>query len=282
MIVYPNCKINIGLRILDKRSDGYHNIETICVPISWHDILEVLPCSELIFSYQGLTISGKSDQNLCVKAFQLLQKDYPQQVKGAYIHLHKRIPMGAGLGGGSADAAYALVALNKLYHLQLNTSDLLKYAQLLGSDVPLFLHNTAQFCYEKGEKTRSINLFIPYPIIVIYPAIYSDTRLAYQSIIYQNHEGKSLLNDITTLPIEKWREYIHNDFEVSVGKEYAQIIEVKNKMYAYGALYASMSGSGSAVYGIFQDLKSIKKIIREIPKEYLYHIQMKGYINSCS
>lgn len=273
MILYPNCKINIGLRILHKRPDNYHNLETICIPIGWCDTVEVLPQNSLSFTYQGLPIQGNKEDNLCVKAVKILQKDYPNQVKGAKIHLHKRIPMGAGLGGGSADAAYILMAINQLYNLNLSIQALEYYAQQLGSDTPLFLHNKPQFCFEKGDKTQIITLSIPYPILVVYPDIHSNTQLAYQNIEYQNHENKSLLRDITEIPIQKWKDYIANDFESSVTKKYPQILELKTKMYHCGAIYASMSGSGSAVYGIFEQLLAINKMIKELPKHFLYHVQ---------
>lgn len=273
MILYPNCKINIGLRILHKRPDNYHNIETVCIPIKWCDILEIFPSNTLSFTYEGLSIEGNIDKNLCVKAFKLLQNDYPEKVKGARIHLHKRIPMGAGLGGGSANAAYTLMALNQIYHLDLSIMKSEKYTQLLGSDTTLFLYNSPQFCYEKGEKTQCIDLSIPYPFIVIYPAIHSDTKQAYQNIDYQNHEGKSLLKDINEIPIEHWKTHIHNDFEPSVGQIYPLIPELKEKLYYYGAIYASMSGSGSAVYGIFEKADTLKKVIQDLPEHFLYHIQ---------
>lgn len=275
MILYPNCKINIGLRILNKRPDNYHNLETICVPVGWCDILEIIPHNSLHFTSYGLPIKGDWEQNLCVKAFKLLQNDYPDKVKGAKIHLHKRIPMGAGLGGGSADAAYTLMAINELYHLKLNKIKLEKYAQLLGSDTPLFLYNSPQFCYEKGEKTQCISISVPYLLLIVYPAVHSDTKFAYQNLVYQNHEGKSLFNDITQIPIHKWKFHIHNDFEHSVGKLYPEILILKQKMYDYGALYASMSGSGSAVYGIFEDAYLLKKLIKELPAPFLYHVQSK-------
>ncbi|MCS7029247.1 MAG: 4-(cytidine 5'-diphospho)-2-C-methyl-D-erythritol kinase [Bacteroidia bacterium] len=276
MIVYPTCKINIGLRILEKRPDGYHNLETVCFPIGWTDILEITPHSEITLICQGLDIPVSASQNLCVKAVQCLQKDYPEQVKGAHIHLYKRIPMGAGLGGGSADAAYTLLALNRLYSLNLSLIKLQKYAEQLGSDVAFFLYRSPQFCYEKGQKMQCISLSIPYPILVIYPGVHSDTKLAYQNVIYQNHKGKSLWYDISSLPVSEWKNYIHNDFERSVGQVYPQILEIKEKMYYYQAIYASMSGSGSAVYGIFANVEGIKKLLQEIPKSYLYHVQIKS------
>jgi len=273
MILYPNCKINIGLRILNKRPDNYHNLETVCIPIGWCDTLEVLPSNDISFSSQGLDIQGSAEQNLCVKAVKLLQNDYAEQVKGAKIHLYKRIPMGAGLGGGSADAAYTLMAINQLYNLQLSIEQLGQYAQKLGSDTLLFLYNKPQFCYEKGDKTQILSLSVPYPIVVIYPDIHSNTSLAYQNIVYQNHEGKSLLKDITEIPLQQWKEYIHNDFELSIGQKHPQILELKDKMYHYGATYASMSGSGSAVYGIFEYSSNLRKVLQELPKSYLYHVQ---------
>lgn len=278
MILYPNCKINIGLRILNKRSDNYHNLETICLPVGWCDSLEILPYKGIVFSSSGLDIQGDWEQNLCVRAVRVLQENYPEQVKGAKIHLHKRIPMGAGLGGGSADAAYTLLAINQLYKLDLSKIKLEKYAQLLGSDTALFLYNTPQFCYEKGNKTQCISLSVPYPVLVVYPGLHSDTKLAYQNIVYQHHEGKSLLKDITDLPVQEWKNHIHNDFEYSVGQKYPEIIGVKEKMYHYGAVYASMSGSGSAVYGIFEQSSDIRKTIRELPAHFLYHVQRSLWV----
>lgn len=254
MISFPNAKINIGLNILSKRDDGYHNLQTIFYPVAIKDALEIIDTNEsendIVFSSSGLTINGKEDDNLCIKAYHLLQKDF-QQILPVKIHLHKNIPMGAGMGGGSADAAFMLCLLNDKFSLNLSTEELIKYALQLGSDCPFFIVNQPCFATGRGEILEPIKLNIsPYKICIVNPGIHVNTAIAFSGI----EPGKNECNLIQLIhqPIKDWKETIINDFEVSVFAKHPEIASIKHELYKQGALYASMSGSGSTVYGIFK------------------------------
>lgn len=252
MLVFPNCKINLGLQILGKREDGYHNIETVFYPLQLKDALEIIPSTAIEFTATGLPVDGNTADNLCVKAYHLLKKDFPQ-LPFIKIHLHKVIPMGAGLGGGSADAAFMLKLINDKFKLSLSTSKLLNYALELGSDCPFFIINKPCIATSRGEKMEEINIDLSaYKIILINPGIHINTGWAF-SQLSQWYEplGKSI-KEIIQQPIESWKNELLNDFEKSVFAAHPQIKEIKEILYRQGALYAAMSGSGSTVFGIFE------------------------------
>jgi len=243
MIVFPNAKINIGLNITEKRSDGFHNIETVFLPIGLSDILEINISDIIGFS------------NLCYKAYAALSNKY--KLNPVKIHLHKIIPFGAGLGGGSADASFTLKALNSLMELHINDKTLINDAEKIGSDCPFFILNKPAFGTEKGNNLTSIELSLKgYFLVLVHPEIHVNTAKAY-SKIKPTKPSESLLKLIFQ-PIENWKNKIKNDFEESVFEEYPEIRNIKNKLYNSGAIYASMSGSGSAVYGIFKNEVDIK------------------------
>lgn len=250
MIVFPNAKINIGLQVLNKRSDGYHNIETVFYPIAWNDILEILPQktgeTEIIVS--GTEIKGDISQNLCFKAWKLLHNQF--QIPSVYIHLHKIIPMGAGLGGGSSDGAFTLMALNTLFELGLSKQRLKEFALELGSDCPFFIENKPTLATGRGEilQEQECDLKGKY-LVVVYPNIFVSTADAFKGITPNNN--RESIKNLITLPIENWKNELKNDFEKQVFSFYPSIFEIKNNLYNLGAIYASLSGSGSAVYGIF-------------------------------
>jgi 4-diphosphocytidyl-2-C-methyl-D-erythritol kinase len=253
MVSFPNCKINIGLHILGKRTDGYHNLETIFYPIAINDIVEIIESDEstdeVNFSSSGFHIDGPQDQNLCIKAYTLLRAQFPH-LPPIKMHLHKAIPMGAGLGGGSADAAFTLQLINSKFSLQLTQEQLMGYALTLGSDCPFFLFNKACHGTGRGEILSPITLDLTgYSIIVINPGIHISTALAFSSI--KMEEKKSSLSELIANPISSWKDCISNDFEKTVFEAFPEIAQIKNKLYLQGAIYASMSGSGSSVYGIF-------------------------------
>ncbi|UEG49063.1 4-(cytidine 5'-diphospho)-2-C-methyl-D-erythritol kinase [Ferruginibacter lapsinanis] len=256
MLVFPNCKINIGLHIISKRDDGYHNIETAFYPIPLHDVLEIITSDstnkEVEFSMSGNKIDGNTDQNLCVKAYHLLKNEFPQ-LPNIKMHLHKIIPTGAGLGGGSADGAFALSLLNKKFSLGLSTQQLIDHALQLGSDCPFFIINQPCFATSRGEILQEIALNLSgYKIAVINPGIHVNTAQAFSQIRLQTPVvTKTTLSSLIYSPVTEWKNTITNDFEPIVFAQYPDIKKIKDQLYQSGAVYASMSGSGSTVYGIF-------------------------------
>lgn len=253
MIVFPNCKINLGLHILRKRNDGFHDLETVFYPIPLQDALEVIhhpaPLTDLEFSGSGLKVQGNLSDNICVKAYQLLRLNFPQ-LPPIKMHLHKIIPMGAGLGGGSADGAFALLLLNQKFHLGLSEEELIRYALQLGSDCPFFIKNAPCYATGRGEVMEELPLDLSaYTFAIVNPGIHINTGWAF-SQINPSAERESLKNSIS-LPIEAWRETLTNDFEAPVVQKYPEIGVIKQQLYQQGAVYASMTGSGSTVYGIF-------------------------------
>ena len=247
MIVYPNAKINIGLNVLEKQADGYHKLSSVFYPVNeLYDILEILPAKHFSFSSSGIAIPGNS--NICVKAFELLKADF--EIENVIMHLHKQIPIGAGLGGGSADGAFALKALNEIFKLELSIIELEEYALQLGADCPFFIENSPKYITGIGEKMRNINLDLSsYKLKFIYPELHISTAEAYGGII-PSQPKKNLL-DLINQPIENWKKSVKNDFEVAAFAKYPELAKMKEQLYADGAIYASMTGSGSVIYGVF-------------------------------
>lgn len=263
MINFPNAKINIGLNIVKKRTDGFHDIETVFFPIGLSDILEVVENtgkSNVSFKNTGIKIPGKANENLCLKAYHLIKKDYPE-ISSVKIHLHKIIPIGAGLGGGSSDAAFFIRAIDEIFSLNIPEKQKLNYARQLGSDCSFFIVNKPCFATGKGEKLKPVflNLF-GYYLILICPPIHVSTKDAYAGVLPQKPEQS--LKKLIELPIEKWKEKIFNGFEKTVFKKFPDIEKIKNQLYDMGAVYASMSGSGSSVFGIFISAPGSKKLKR--------------------
>ncbi|AWV98085.1 4-(cytidine 5'-diphospho)-2-C-methyl-D-erythritol kinase [Arcticibacterium luteifluviistationis] len=257
MISFPNAKINIGLNILHKREDGFHNIESVFYPIAWQDALEACIASSFEFNSSGLDIPGDTKNNLIIKAYKLLEEFIPPKEK-VKIHLHKVIPMGAGLGGGSADGAFALKLLNELFKLNLSEELLESMAGKLGSDCPFFIQNKPVFCYDRGIKFKEIDLDLSsYKICVVNPNIHISTAEAYGAIT--TSLPKNALMDAIKKPIAAWKGIITNDFEEPLAKKYPKIGAIKKQLYTLGACYASMTGSGSTVYGIFDKEIDTKK-----------------------
>lgn len=261
MIVFPNAKINLGLNIVSKRSDGYHNIETVFYPIAWQDALEIVESDKYQFTSSGLKIEGSAEDNLCTKAYNLLKLHH--NIPSVHIHLHKSIPMGAGLGGGSSDAAFTLKALNILFNLSLSNEELQNYASQIGADCAFFIENKPVLAYEKGDKFKPLSINLSnYYIVIVYPEIHVSTAQAYAGVKPNN--SPIIVEAILNLDFDAWKDELKNDFEKSVFENHSSIESIKNKMYEKGAKYASMSGSGSAVYGIFEneiplnDFKNLK------------------------
>ncbi|TNF42365.1 MAG: 4-(cytidine 5'-diphospho)-2-C-methyl-D-erythritol kinase [Bacteroidetes bacterium] len=251
MIVFPNAKINIGLNVVSKRDDGYHNLETIFFPVKLADALEFVEAEETKLTTSGIVIEGIPENNLVLKAYQLLKADF--NLPPLHFHLHKVVPFGAGLGGGSSDAAFTLKTLNEFYDLGLTTAMLEKYAAQIGADCPFFIHNKPTFATGIGNRFHKIELDLSgYEIVILKPDVSVSTPEAYKNVIPRN--PKFRLTEIVKKPVNDWKNLIVNDFENSVFPKYPQIAELKQFLYKMGADFASMSGSGSAVFGIFRHL----------------------------
>ena len=254
MIVFPNAKINLGLNIIEKRSDGFHNLETVFYPVKGlFDALEIIEQNDygnFEMSFSGNEIPGKSSENICKKAYDLISKNYP--LKSIKVHLHKHIPIGAGLGGGSSDGAFFIKLLNEKLQLNLSFGELHYYAKQLGSDCSFFINNKPSFAIEKGDQMELVKIDLSGKyIFLVFPIIFISTAEAYSGII-PSLKSKDLENKIQ-LPIAQWKDLIVNDFEESIFKKYPVLQTIKNEFYAQGATYAAMSGSGSAMFGIFEN-----------------------------
>jgi 4-diphosphocytidyl-2-C-methyl-D-erythritol kinase len=250
MISFPNAKINLGLNIVSKRDDGFHNIETIFYPINLCDALEIIESknAQTIISTNGLELNIDNMQNICIKAYQILKNDI--NLPSVEIQLLKRIPSGAGLGGGSSDAAFALLQLNDMFKLGLTSDKLKEYALKLGSDCSFFIENKAVFAHGRGELFEPINLDLSkYYLYLIKPDVFVSTSEAYKSV--NPTKPKTSLYELIQEPIENWKDLIFNDFEKKIFKIHPRLEKIKTELYHAGAIYASMSGSGSSIYGIF-------------------------------
>jgi len=258
MLCFPNAKINLGLNIVSKRVDGYHNLETIFYPIAINDALEVVPAAgeKGIFRQSGILLDGNPEQNLVVKAYSLLKKEYV--LPEVDIYLRKNIPFGAGLGGGSADAAFMLTLLNNIYELNIPENQLEELASRLGADCPFFIRNKPVFATGIGNVFTPIDLSLKgYFIVLVKPDIHVSTKEAYE-LVNPKSPAVSLL-EIIKNPPETWKDIMINDFEASVFVKYPAINDIKEKLYDFGAVYASMSGSGSSVFGIFKEETNLSK-----------------------
>lgn len=262
MITFPNAKINLGLHITEKRPDGYHNLETVFYPVPLEDALEIhLQSTPSTGKYalhlSGIEVTGNVDDNLVVKAYRLLDRDF--ELPPVDIHLFKHIPSGAGLGGGSADAAFMLKLLNERFSLNLSTEQLETYAATLGADCAFFIRNEPTFAEGIGNIFSPIPLSLKgYQLVIIKPDIFVSTREAFSQIRPQRPEHS--LCDSLARPIEEWKECVVNDFEASVFPQFPTIKKIKEELYRQGAVYASMSGSGSSVFGLFKPGSVIPQI----------------------
>jgi 4-diphosphocytidyl-2-C-methyl-D-erythritol kinase len=269
MISFPPCKINLGLNVLRKRQDGYHDIDTCFFPIPFTDILEVIPSKAFSLSLSGITIPGSAEENICAKAYRLMQEKF--SLSPVNIHLHKNVPTGAGLGGGSADGAYTLRLVNEVFDLGLTQNDLAKYAITLGSDCPFFVYDSPMIGKGRGELLTPVSLSLQgFYLILVNPGIHVSTAEAYSGIVPAT-QGTGIADSIR-LPLAEWRGNLKNDFEESVFKKYPEIEKIKAEFYESGALYTSMSGSGSSVYGIFNSET-------EPPKKIHNQVLWRGYLS---
>jgi len=266
MILFPNAKINIGLNITERRPDGYHNLETIFYPIDIKDALEVVKSDKLSFTSTGLDIPGTMEDNLCVKGYHMLKQDY--DLPPVSIHLHKHIPIGAGLGGGSSDAAFFIRLMNDEFKLGLSVDEMTDYARRLGADCAFFIENKPVFAFERGDEFESIKLDLSaYKIVLVMPPVHVSTGEAFRGI--QPAPVKESLFDLINEPIADWKKFIKNDFEQTVFKNHIEIRGIKAALYETGAIYSSMSGSGASVFGIFADTPDLKFLETENEVFYL-------------
>jgi 4-diphosphocytidyl-2-C-methyl-D-erythritol kinase len=262
VIVFPNCKINLGLQVLQKRSDGFHDIETIFYPVPLKDALEIVVAQKgaqqsTIVNY-GTPVKGDATDNLCMKAWHMLKKDFPD-LPAVQIHLLKNIPMGAGLGGGSADGAFMLQLLNNKFHLELSPQQLIRYGLQLGSDCPFFIINKPCFATGRGEILETVTIDLSsWQLVLANPGIHVDTGWAFSQLNVNDSLMKpASLKQAIVQPPDTWRHHLINDFEIPVFSKYPHIKALKENLYNMGAVYAAMSGSGSTVFGLFDNKKSL-------------------------
>jgi len=261
MIVYPSAKINIGLKVLEKRPDGYHNLETFFFSAGMTDILEVVEAGDTSLTIYGNKLNCRMEDNLCIKAYNLLKDDF--KLPPVEIHLLKRIPSGAGLGGGSSDASHMLIALNKLFNLKIDTEVLCDYAARLGSDCPFFIHagsldskaGEGMFAEGRGEilSKYTVPSLQGLTVKIEVPDVFVSTAEAYSGVTPEKPVNS--LKNLLCRPVSEWPATITNDFEESIFKKHPELAAKKREFYDSGALYASMSGSGSAIYGLFKKSK---------------------------
>ena len=251
MITFPNCKINLGLRVVSRRADGYHDLETVFYPIPLFDALEIVPEAEdkSKFTQSGIQLDGNKEDNLVLKAYRLLSNDF--DLPPVDVYLRKNIPVGAGLGGGSSDAAFMLKLLNEYAALNLNEEKLEQYAARLGADCPFFIRNKPVFAEGTGDQFSEIDLSLKgYFLYLVKPNVFISTKEAFAGIVPGKPEIS--VNETIKLPVNQWKGALLNDFEESVFNRHPEIRQVKETLYANGAIYAAMSGSGSSVFGIFE------------------------------
>ena len=248
MILYPNAKINLGLNIESKRSDGYHNISSVFYPIyDCFDILEIVSSNSFLYTSSGISIPGSN--NLCTKAYDLLKLKF--NIPAVHIHLHKKIPIGAGLGGGSSDGAFVLKGLNDLFKLNISNKTLKDLALELGADCPFFIENEPKYITGIGNLMENIKLDLSmYEIRLVDSKIHINTKNAYSNIVPKSQKLK--LSELIRKPIRLWKDLITNDFEQTVFKNYPKLSKVKENLYEKGAIFSSMTGTGSTIYGLFK------------------------------
>ncbi len=251
MILFPNAKINIGLSIIEKRLDGYHELESVMMPIALHDILEITKSRDFEFIQTGFTVDGNNVDNICVKAFQLMKEKF--NIGNVRIHLRKQIPIGAGLGGGSADATFVLKGLNELFQLNLSVAELQQLSAQLGSDCAFFVENVSQLAKGRGEVLKKISIDLSGKYIkIINPGIHISTKEAFSNIVISGKRDG--LNAVSETPINDWKNFVFNDFETHIFVLHPELKFIKEQLYLEGAIFASMSGSGSTLFGIFDVL----------------------------
>jgi len=250
MLTFANAKINLGLFLTEKRADGYHNLQTIFYPIRINDVVELIDAEETSMLIKGVDIPGDAGDNICIKAFKILQKEFglPNQ----QIVLLKNIPVGAGLGGGSSDAAFLVKLVNQKFNLGLSAEQMEAYVRPLGADCAFFVKNKPTYAFAKGDEFEELSVDLSaYYVVLVKPPVHVSTAQAYSKVNVK--QPSTSLKDLIHLPLQDWQAHIFNDFEPSVFQQYPQIEQIKTKLYQAGAKFALMSGSGSSVFGIFEN-----------------------------
>ena len=272
MITFPNAKINLGLNITEKRQDGYHNLETVFYPIPLADALEIIPATnkrnKFTLHQSGISIDGKPEDNLVSKAYRMLEEKF--DLPPIDVYLYKHIPSGAGLGGGSADAAFMLKLLNDMFSLNMSVEELEHYAVRLGADCAFFIQNQPTFAEGIGNIFSPVSLSLQnYNFVLIKPDVFVSTKAAFAHI--KPRKPKQSLKEIISRPVTEWKELMINDFEESVFPYYPEIGKIKEYLYQQGAIYASMSGSGSSVFGLFPQDKPVPSVTSFPNSFYFQH-----------
>lgn len=272
MIQFANAKINIGLHILGKRTDGFHDLETVFYPIPLFDVVEVIESGDIGFESSGLPIPGGIMDNLCIKAYQILKRDF--KIPPVWIYLHKTIPIGAGLGGGSSDAVATLSALNLLFELGMGRDALEGYARQLGSDCAFFVRNVPSFAQGRGDQLEEVPLDLAgYHLLLIKPNVHIATAEAYRRVLPRLRTSN--LRNAIEYPLCEWSTALTNDFEAALFPIHPVLKTIKDLLLEHGALYASMSGSGSAIYGIFSDripAEAINFLQKQVPECRIFEL----------
>ncbi len=264
MIIFPIAKVNLGLNVVERRPDGYHNLQTVFYPVGIQDALEIFPMAEDFPSevdcdikVSNIPIEGDEQRNLVVRAYQLLKQDFPNLPR-LHVHLYKGIPTQAGMGGGSSDASAMLRLLNTSFQLNLSDEKLINYASKLGADCAIFILNRPAYAEGIGEKLYPMDIDLSgWYMAVVRPDIPVPTKEAFARI--KPHFPQKCCRDIVMQPVETWKEELVNDFEESVFALHPELAAIKEQLYQLGATYAAMSGSGSALFGLFRqpiDLRS--------------------------
>lgn len=256
MILFPNCKINLGLYVTGKRPDGFHDLQTAFYPVPLHDVLEIIekPEAPVSLSLSGIKIED-NNHNTCLKAYALLKKEFPK-LPPVYMHLHKVIPIGGGLGGGSSDGVHTLLLLQKKFNLKLPEEKLQALALTLGSDCPFFINNQPCLATGRGEVLRPFAIDLTaYKIVLVNPGIHINTGWAFSQVTLQTPALE--LKAILQMPVTQWKDHLFNIFEKPIFDRYPEIKNIKDVLYQKGAVYAAMSGSGATVYGLFKKMDAV-------------------------
>lgn len=274
MILFSPAKINIGLQIIQRRGDGFHNLQSIMIPVGLFDILEIRRGKHkngtIRFNQSGIQLGSPDEINLCVSAWELFSSE--AALPPVELHLHKQIPVGAGLGGGSSNATHTLIGLNQLAGLPLSDGKLKEMSAQLGSDCPFFFHNVPMMMEGRGEILNRISLPLDQSFLVLlFPGIHVSTADAYSGV--KPVQPEVHLRDLISKPMDKWKGNVVNAFEYSVFKKYPDLDQLKHDLYDAGAIYASLSGSGSSLYGFFSQ-------IPELPEKLERHVVWKGRTNN--
>ena len=269
MICFPNIKINLGLHVINRRADGFHNIESVFFPVNCCDMLEVIEESsssngDIVFTSTGLVVDGDAENNLIVRAYKLLHASY--NLPAVRVHLHKLIPMGAGLGGGSSDAAWMIRLLNQKFEIGLSIEQMEEHAAKLGSDCAFFIRNEPAYLFGKGHELEPYQIDLKgYYIVLLYAGVHSNTALAYSNVSPRGElSSKDSLKSLLNLPVAEWKDHIVNDFEKGVFGKFPELSNLKQHLYQSGAVYASMSGSGSALFGLYTKRPQLSDQLRSI------------------